>query len=543
MSTTAERVDPNTDGARSDSALRPADHLCDVLVVGGGINGVGIARDLAGRGWRVVLCEQDDLASHASSASTKLTEVGWLRLARGEFARMRQALAEREVLLRSAPHIAWPMRLVMPHDPAARPAWQVRLGLHLSDQLAGQGLALGPGFLNLRESPLGEGLQPAWQQAFVYSDAWVDDARLVALCALDAADRGAQILTRTRCVGLRVDGAGWRAELSRRDAFSGQEARRLSVQARAVVNAAGPWAEHVSRGLMQMPPQAGRRLVKSSHIVVPRLFRHDHGYRFQGRDGRDLFAIPFERQFTLIGPTEVGFTGDPGHPTVDDSEVDHLCKAVSRHLRRPITHEDVVWSFAGVRPAPDDTREPMWQPHLRPAPWLTAWGGRLATFRSRAQQAADQVGALLGEARSPWTESAFLPGGDLSELVDEATDPEADMAAFQHRLRQRHPWIGLPLLRRWTRAYGSRVLRLLDGVSSRGDLGAEIAPDLHEAELFFLKCNEWALTGEDVLWRRSKLGLHASAEQREAVSAWLAAQAQGAASGFHSSELSRHQRA
>ncbi len=558
MSTTAERADPNTEASRVDPAPRPADHLCDVLVVGGGINGVGIARDLAGRGWRVVLCEQDDLASHTSSASTKLIHGGLRYLEQREFGLVRKALAEREVLLRSAPHIMWPMRFVLPHDPSMRPAWLVRLGLYLYDHLAGRDFLPGTESLNLRESPLGEGLQPNWQQAFVYSDGWVDDARLVALCALDAAERGAQVLTRTRCTSLRPDGAGWRAELSRRDALTGQETRRLSVQARAVVNAAGPWAEQVLRDLMQVPPQtSGRgrhagphgalRLVKGSHIVVPRLFQHDHAYIFQGRDGRIIFAIPYERQFTLVGTTDVEFKGDPSRVDIDEREIDYLCNELARYLRRPITHQDVVWSYAGVRPLLDDargsasavTRDYLLQSQVRPAPWLTVWGGKLTTFRKLSEQAADQIGVMLGETRRPWTESAFLPGGDLSELVDELTHPEADMAAFQHRLRQRHPWIDLPLLRRWTRAYGGRVLRLLDGVSSRGDLGAEVAPDLHEAELFFLKRNEWALTCDDVLWRRSKLGLHCTPEQREAVADWLAAQARGAASGFHCSDLSR----
>ena len=558
MSTTAERADPNTEASRGDPASRPADHLCDVLVVGGGINGVGIARDLAGRGWRVVLCEQDDLASHTSSASTKLIHGGLRYLEHREFGLVRKALQEREVLLRSAPHIMWPMRFVLPHDPSMRPAWMVRLGLYLYDHLAGRDFLPGTESLNLRQSPLGEGLQPNWQQAFVYSDGWVDDARLVALCALDAAERGAQVLTRTRCTSLRPDGAGWRAELSRRDALTGQETRRLSVQARAVVNAAGPWAEQVLRDLMQVPPPtSGRgrhagphgalRLVKGSHIVVPRLFQHDHAYIFQGRDGRIIFAIPYERQFTLVGTTDVEFKGDPSRVAIDESEIDYLCSELGRYLRRPITHQDVVWSYAGVRPLLDDargsasavTRDYLLQSQVRPAPWLAVWGGKLTTFRKLSEQAADQVGAMLGETRRPWTESAFLPGGDLSELVDELTHPEADMAAFQHRLRQRHPWIDLPLLRRWTRAYGGRVLRLLDGVSSRGDLGAEVAPDLHEAELFFLKRNEWALTSDDVLWRRSKLGLHCTPEQREAVADWLATQARGASSGFHCSDLSR----
>ena len=553
MTQTADRV-------TAESPLTPADHHCDVLVVGGGINGVGIARDLAGRGWRVVLCEQDDLAGHTSSASTKLIHGGLRYLEHREFSLVRKALQEREVLLRSAPHVMWPLRFVLPHDPSMRPVWLIRLGLWLYDHLAARAFLPGTESVSLRQSPLGEPLQSKWTHGFVYSDGWVDDARLVALCALDAAEHGAQVLTRTRCERIRTDGGGWRAELSRRDAFTGRETRRLSVHARAVVNAAGPWAETLLRDVMQVPPAANARgkgaggppagalrLVKGSHIVVPRLFQHDHAYIFQGQDRRIIFAIPYERDFTLVGTTDVEFHGDPSRVAIDEDEATYLCRELGRYLRQPITPADVVWSFAGVRPLLDDaqgaasavTRDYLLQAQSRPSPWLTVWGGKLTTFRLLSEQAADQVGALLGEARRAWTATATLPGGDLSDLVDELQHPQADMAAFQHQLRQRHPWIDLGLLRRWSRAYGGRVLRLLDGVSSRADLGAEVAPDLYEAELFYLKRHEWALTADDALWRRSKLGLHLTEDQRQAVADWFVAQARSAETGFHCSELSR----
>ena len=539
-------------------AQPPADHHCDVLVVGGGINGVGIARDLAGRGWRVVLCEQDDLASHTSSASTKLIHGGLRYLEHKEFGLVRKALQEREVLLRAAPHVMRPLNFVLPHDASMRPAWMIRLGLWLYDHLATRAFLPPSHGLALQYSLYGEVLKPQWTQGFVYSDGWVDDARLVALCALDAAEHGAQVLTRTRCEQVRPDGGAWRVELSRRDAFSGRETRRVSVRARAVVNAAGPWAERLLRDVMQVPPLptgrgrhrvhiGGLRLVKGSHIVVRRLFTHDHAYIFQGQDRRIIFAIPYERDFTLIGTTDVEFHGDPASVAIDDDEVGYLCRELGRYLRKPVSPSDVVWTYSGVRPLLDDdsgaassvTRDYLLQAHHRPAPWLTVWGGKLTTFRLLSEQAADQIGMLLGEKRCAWTATAPLPGGDLSDWVDELRHPQADIEAFQTRLRQRHVWMDLRLARRWSRAYGSRVARLLDGVSSRGDLGAEVAPDLYEAELFYLRRNEWALTADDVLWRRSKLGLHYTPDQRQAVVSWFARQARAAAQGFHHSELTR----
>lgn len=549
----------------------PVDHHCDVLVVGGGINGVGIARDLAGRGWSVVLCEQDDLASHTSSASTKLIHGGLRYLEHREFGLVRKALQEREVLLRSAPHVMWPLRFVLPHDASMRPAWLIRLGLWLYDHLARREFLPASRAVSLRDSPLGEPLKPGWTQGFVYSDGWVDDARLVALCALDAAERGAQVLTRTRADSIRPDGGCWRIDLSRRDAATGLETRRVAVRARAVVNAAGPWAEHLLREVMAVPPSAtakparkasapacaqaagqgapggALRLVKGSHIVVPKLFTHDHAYIFQGQDRRIIFAIPYERDFTLIGTTDVEFRGDPAHVAIDEDETAYLCRELGRYLRRGIAPSDVVWSYAGVRPLLDDahgsasavTRDYLLQAQSRPAPWLTVWGGKLTTFRLLSEQAADQIGELLGESRRPWTDSAPLPGGDLSDVLDELRDPATDIAAFQVQLRQRHPWMDLGLAKRWSRAYGSRALRLLDGITSRADLGAEVAPDLYEAELFYLKRQEWALTADDVLWRRSKLGLHCTPAQRQAVADWFAAQAQVCAQAFHHSAMTR----
>lgn len=536
----------------ASSSLPEADHHCDVLVVGGGINGVGIARDLAGRGWRVLLCEQDDLGSHTSSASTKLIHGGLRYLEHGELGLVRKSLMERERLLRSAPHIMRPLSFVLPHDPRTRPAWMIRLGLWFYDHLAPRDFLSGSAAVDLSQSPLGQPLQRQWRQGFVYTDGWVDDARLVLLCAIDATDQGAHILPRTRCEALQPYGGGWRATLVRRDALTAESTRTLTVQASAVVNAAGPWAEQLLRremGVTPTAPSGGRRgasepnhlrLVKGSHIVVPRLFNHDHAYLFQGEDRRVVFAIPYERHFTLLGTTDVDHPGDPGDVSVSMEEVRYLCTAVSRYLRRTVSPEEVVWRFAGVRPllgnaqdaASAVTRDYRLEVQTHPAPWLTVWGGKLTTFRVLAEQAANEIGTLLGDPRSAWTAEALLPGGLLQTGSDTAmipASPVAQLTAFQARLRQRHPWMDLGLMRRWSRAYGSRVDLLLDGVRSRQDLGAEVAPDLYEAELFYLRRHEWAQTADDVLWRRTKLGLHFNAAQRQAVADWLLTQTRGTA--------------
>lgn len=533
-----------------------ADHHCDVLVVGGGIHGAGVARDLAGRGWRVLLCEQGDLAEHTSSASGKLLQGGLAQLAQGEIGPVRKALGERERLMRAAPHVTWPMRLVLPHDPALRSAWAVRLGLWLYDHLAPREFLSACETVSLPRSPLGAALQSTWGKAFVYTDGWVDDARLVTLCALDAAEQGALVMTRTRCTTAQPHAQGWRATLVHHDAHSGAETHRVTVQARAVVNAAGPWAEQVLRGLMQGAPASASpmRQLKGSHIVVPRCFEHDHGYAFQAPGQRLVFALPYERDFTLIGSTEQVHVGDPASVTVEPEEVLDLCQQASRYFKRTLYPGDVVWQFAGVRAFPQEASgaakaevraSQRLQGQAKPAPWLTVWGGSLTTFRLQAEQAADQVGDLLGERRHSWTADAPLPGGQLTDLIDDndSVNPVADMLAFQARLRQRHPWLDLPLMRRWSRAYGSRVLRLLEGVQGRSDLGLEVAPDLYEAELYYLRRHEWALTADDVLWRRSKLGLRYSPAQRQAVSDWFRAQSRsGRTQGFLHSDMSREAR-
>ncbi|PXW96921.1 homodimeric glycerol 3-phosphate dehydrogenase (quinone) [Sphaerotilus hippei] len=501
---------------------------CDVLVVGGGINGVGIARDLAGRGWSVVLAEQDDLAAHTSSSSTKLIHGGLRYLEYYEFGLVRKALQEREVLLRSAPHIMWPLRFVMPHDPSMRPAWLVRLGLFLYDHLARREVLPGSRGVDLRRHPVGAPLQPRFERGFIYSDGWVDDARLVVLNAIEARERGAQLFTRTRCTAAQRHASGWTATLQPADGPA------RTVTARALVNAAGPWAESFLRGTAS--PATGEalatkslRLVKGSHIVVPRCFEHDHAYIFQNPDKRIIFAIPYEQEFTLIGTTDQELQGDPRGARIGDDEVAYLCEQASRYFTRAVTPADVVWSYAGVRPLLDDasgdpsavTRDYLLESNTAAAPLLSVWGGKITTFRKLAEDAATDVGRMLGEVRSPWTEPAALPGGDLSAWIGRPQRPDTDFERFVTTVRQRHRWLPAALARRLARAYGSRIDRVLGDAAALADLGAEVAPGLHEAELRYLQREEWAVSGDDVLWRRSKLGLHYTEAERARVAQWM----------------------
>jgi glycerol-3-phosphate dehydrogenase len=500
----------------------------DVLVVGGGINGCGIARDLAGRGWRVLLAEQDDLAAHTSSSSTKLIHGGLRYLEYYEFGLVRKALQEREVLLKSAPHIMWPLRFVMPHDPAMRPAWLIRLGIFLYDHLARREVLPGSQGVNLRTHPVGAPLQARYTRGFVYSDGWVDDARLVVLNAIDARAQGAEVLTRTRVVAAQRDAQGWTATLQAADGSARQ------VRARALVNAAGPWAESFLRGVARPAgtealATKSLRLVKGSHIVVPRCFEHDHAYIFQNPDKRIIFAIPYERDFTLIGTTDQEIHGDPRGAAIAADEVAYLCEQASRYFRRPLTPADVVWSYAGVRPLLDDasgdpsavTRDYLLERNTEAAPLLSVWGGKITTFRKLAEDAATDVGQMLGEPRRPWTEGAFLPGGDLREWVGAPQRPDTDFERLVQTLGQRHPWLPGPLARRLARAYGARVNGVLGTAAALADLGPEVAPGLHEAELRFLQREEWACSADDVLWRRSKLGLHYTPDERQRVADWF----------------------
>ena len=486
----------------------------DLLVVGGGINGAGIARDAAGRGLSVLLCEQHDLAAHTSSASTKLIHGGLRYLEHMEFGLVRKALREREVLLGNAPHIMWPLRFVLPHDQHLRPAWMIRAGLFLYDHLARRRWLEGSRAIDLRRHPAGEPLDPRFTRAFVYSDGWVDDARLVILNALDAHERGARILTRTRCASLDAEGRVWRATLH--DA-AGRETR---VRARAVVNATGPWAAEFLGGAGHTQAAHGLRLVKGSHIIVPRLFEHDHAYIFQAEDRRIVFAIPYEQRFTLIGTTDVDHAGAPGNVRIEAAELDYLCRLVNRYFRRAISSADVVASYAGVRPLLEDesadasavTRDYTLERAPSDAPLLTVFGGKITTYRVLAEEALSALSEVLPAHGGPWTAHASLPGGDFARQ---------GFAGLLRELQGRHPALPEALLVRLGRAYGTRAFRLLDGVWGVGDLGPEIAPGLHKRELDYLRRVEWARSAEDVLWRRSKLGLHVDAAAAARVQQWF----------------------
>lgn len=502
-----------------------------MLVVGGGINGAGVARDLAGRGLSVVLCEKDDLAAHTSSSSTKLIHGGLRYLEYYEFSLVRKALAEREGLLRSAPHIMWPLRFVMPHDPSMRPVWMIRAGLFLYDHLASREVLPGSRTVDLARHAAGAPLKKTFRKGFVYSDGWVDDARLVVLNALDAAVHGARVVTRTACVDARREAGQWTATLRADDGAT------HTLTARALVNAAGPWAAQFLAEHAHAAKAKGLRLVKGSHIVVRKLFEHDHAYIFQNPDKRIIFAIPYEGEFTLIGTTDVEYQGAIGAARIDEAETAYLCAQASRYFERAIAPADVVWAYSGVRPLLDDesgdpsavTRDYALELDTQAAPLLNVWGGKITTFRKLAEEAADLLAPTLGQHRGPWTAGVPLPGGDLSPWIGAARRPDTDFERFVQALQVRHPELPAPLARRLARCYGARVALMLPAGASAAALGDEVAPGLFEAELHYLRQHEWACTADDVLWRRTKLGLHLSPAQRERVAQWCRAHWQTAA--------------
>lgn len=487
----------------------------DLLVIGGGINGVGIARDAAGRGMAVTLVEKDDLASHTSSASTKLIHGGLRYLENYEFRLVREALKEREVMLRIAPHLVKPLRFVLPHEPGLRPRWMLRLGLLLYDHIGGRRSLPGSSGVDLSAPPLEGILQPRFTRGFEYSDCWVDDARLVVLTALDARERGADIRTHTRCVALeRADGC-WRATLE-----TGQDTEIL--QARAVVNAAGAWVDDIADLATEGRAADHLRLVKGSHIAVPRIYAGEHAYIFQNRDGRIVFAIPYEREFTLIGTTDVLFSGDRDAVAISQEEVEYLCAAASEYFRQPVTGGQVVWTYAGIRPLYEDhaernatvTRDYKFVIDAPDgaAPLLSVFGGKITTYRKLAEHALARLGQHVEVPGNRWTGAAALPGGDI---------PGGDFAAFLHGVRARWPWLGDQRAGRMAHAYGSRIETVLAGVDSAGALGRDFGAGLSEAELRYLVRHEWARTAEDVLMRRTKLGLRTSEVKFAAVAAAL----------------------
>jgi glycerol-3-phosphate dehydrogenase len=494
----------------------------DVLVVGGGINGAAIARDAAGRGLSVLLCEQDDLAAHTSSASSKLIHGGLRYLEQYEFALVGKALAEREVVLRSAPHIVRPLRFVLPHEPHLRPEWMIRAALLLYDNLGRRRAhtLIHSRRIDLGAHPAGVPLQPQFEKGFVYSDAWADDARLVVLIAKDAAARGAEIATHTRCMRAQRGPDVWIAKLR------GDGGAERTVEARALVNATGPWAASFLGEVAHMPKHRQLRLVKGSHIVVPRLYTHEYAYTFQQDDRRIVFAIPFERDFTLIGTTDVEFKGAPGAVRIEDGEVRYLCTASNRYFTRAIAPRDVVWSYSGVRPLLDDesspasevTRDYLLDHDEDGAPLLSVFGGKITTHRKLAEEAVDWLAPALGGDGTAWTaDGSTLPGGEFSR----AGDSSAGFDRFLHGVIRRYPWLPGGQALRYARAYGTRVDVILDGANCLRDLGEPFGADLYACEVDYLVREEWARTVEDVLWRRSKLGLRLNASERERLEVYL----------------------
>jgi glycerol-3-phosphate dehydrogenase len=485
----------------------------DLLIVGGGINGTGIARDAAGRGLKVFLCEQGDLAQATSSASTKLIHGGLRYLEYYEFRLVREALIERERLLAIAPHIIWPLRFVLPHEAHLRPAWMIRIGLWLYDHLGGRKRLPGSESVRLRESPLGAALKPDFKRGFAYSDCWVEDSRLVVLNAMDARQCGAAIRTRTRFVEAERRDGIWQARLD--DALTG---RRETVTARMLVNAAGPWVDRVG-----LHPGKAVRLVKGSHIIVPRLYDGEHAHMLQNPDRRIIFTIPYERDFTLIGTTDLPFEGDPATVAISDEEVAYLCASVGRYFTRPVAPSDVVWSYAGVRPLYDDaapnasavTRDYVLDVTGAPgeAPLLSVFGGKITTYRRLAEHALEKLGPFLGPSGPPWTDGAVLPGGDL---------PDLDFERFLTGFAGRHPFLPALLARRLVRAYGTRADAIIGDARTMESLGVDLGGGLSLAEVDYLVAEEWAVSADDILWRRSKLGLHVPAGTADRLAVYLA---------------------
>lgn len=507
------------------------DDVFDLLVIGGGVNGCGIARDAAGRGLRVALAEMGDLGGATSSASTKLFHGGLRYLEYFELRLVREALTEREVLLRAMPHIAWPMRFVLPYHrdmrfegetPASRllslfmpwlkgrrPGWVIRLGLFLYDHMGGRRLLPGTRSVDLTQDAAGAVLRPEFRRAYEYSDVWVQDSRLVSLTARDAVERGAQVMVRTRVTAARRVEDLWQVWLS--------DGRVL--RARALVNAAGPWVAQVL-GLTGGAAEAGVRLVRGSHIVVPRMFAHERCYFLQGVDGRIIFAIPYERDFTLIGTTDQDHPGPDVAPVISDQERDYLLDFANRYFRQQLTVEDVVWTYSGVRPLYDDgatdaraaTRDYVLVLDEDGPPVLSVFGGKITSYRKLSEHALHKLAGFFPGMGGDWTAEAALPGGDFAP--DRATD-------LVEELRMALPFLGAAQAERLFRCYGTEVAAVLGHPAGPGDMGRDFGAGLSEAELRWLMTHEFARSAEDVVWRRTRLGLHLTPAQIAAIDDWM----------------------
>lgn len=492
----------------------------DLLIVGGGINGAGIARDAAGRGVTVMLVEQDDLASATSSASSKLIHGGLRYLEQLEFRLVHEALAEREVLLKCAPHIVHPTRFVVPHVPELRPAWMMRAGLFLYDYLARRQTLPPSRSVDLRRLPYGSGLKPGMKRGFVYSDCRVDDARLVVANAMAAAELGAKILTRTSCVEARRDHGGWQATLA------GPHGAAMTVRAKALVNACGPWARKFLNDRLHQSTPFTLKLVKGSHVLVPRLYDGDHAFILQNDDRRVVFVYPYEGHM-LIGTTDVEFEGEPGPCLASPEEIRYLCRAANRYFSRQVTESEVVWSYCGIRSLLDDgstnasaiTRDYVLRidGDFIDAPVLSVFGGKITVYRKLAERALEKLARWFPRMTGSWTAQTPLPGGDFGG---------ASFDSFVGgRLQHEYPWLPAELRLGLARRHGGGVPRLLGNASAVSDLGEHFGGQLYAREVDYMIAHEWVRTAEDALWRRSKEGLHLSAESRQSVTRYVAKRA------------------
>lgn len=497
----------------TDRLKNIGDESYDLLIIGGGINGTAIARDAAGRGLSVLLCEKDDLGNHTSSASTKLIHGGLRYLEYFEFRLVREALIEREVLLRSAPHIIWPLRFILPYEKNLRPAWLLRCGLFLYDHIGGRKLLPPTKTINVHSSGREGILKSRFEKGFEYSDCWVEDSRLVVLNAIDAREHGAEIMTRTEVLNLQISGDGYEADIT----HAGQS---KTISAKGVINAAGPWVEEVLFKIKRTDNTSGLRLVKGSHIVTNRLFEGEHAYIFQNADKRIIFAIPYEHEYTLIGTTDNPHHDGAGRAEISPEEVSYLCSAANEYFNMEISEDDVVWTYSGIRPLYDDqnqnasavTRDYVLkiEEFAENAPFLSIYGGKITTSRKLAEHALEKLRPYYDKMDIPWTSASVLPGGDIVN---------AEFHRFLKEQIKAYPDISPKIIHHLCRAYGTRITDLLNLSSNRfGEMFGEV---LSEAEVKYLIHKEWAVTADDIMWRRSKLGLKMSKAERNKLKDWL----------------------
>jgi glycerol-3-phosphate dehydrogenase len=489
----------------------------DLFIIGGGINGAGIARDAAGRGLDVALCDMNDFASGTSSRSTKLIHGGLRYLEQYEFRLVREALAERETLLRMAPHIIWPMSFILPQAPGMRPRWMIRAGLWLYGRLGGPSRLPAPNATTLCNAPEGAPLKDHLREGFVYPDCCVDDARLVILNLRSAADLGATILPRTRCLSAKRIETGWKIETQ--NELTGE---RKTHYATALINAAGPWVKRVINEALPIASTADVKLIKGSHIVVPRLYDGNHAYLLQNNDRRVIFIIPYETNFSLIGTTDTPLNEDQRPIEISPQEIDYLCAAVNRYLKTPVTSEQVAWTYAGVRALYDDksgnpsdiTRDYVLEVNNDEgkSPVLSIFGGKLTTYRRLAEKALEKLAPYFPAMKSTWTSNQPLPGGDIAD---------ADFAGFLRQLSKTYDQLSSDYLNALARRHGTRCYRLLGDAKTMNDLGVDFGAGLTEREIDFLIAEEWAVEANDILWRRTKAGLHMTAPQREIAADYI----------------------